>query len=34
MAGEAKCPVANGIDNSVMVLVIGHYERNSEAGID
>ena len=34
MAGEAKCSVANCIDNSVMVLVISHQERNSDAGID
>ncbi len=34
MAGEAECPVANRIDNGVMVLVISHYERNSDAGID
>ncbi len=34
MAGKAKCPVANRIDNSVMVLVISHYERNSDAGIN
>ena len=34
MAGEAYCPVGNRIDNGVMVLVISHYERNSDAGID
>ena len=34
MAGEAKYPVANCIDNGVMVRVISHYERNSDAGID
>ena len=34
MAGEAKRPVANCINHSMMVLVIGHYERNSDAGID
>ena len=34
MAGEAKCPVANRIDNGAMVLVISHYERNGDAGID
>ena len=34
MAGEAKCPVAKRTDNTVMVLVISHYERNSDAGID
>jgi hypothetical protein len=34
MAGKAECPVANRIDNSMMVLVISHYERNSDAGID
>ena len=34
MAGEAKRPPAKRIDNSVMVLVISHYERNSGAGID
>ena len=34
MAGQADAPVANRIDNSVMVLVISHYERNSDAGID
>ena len=34
MAGDAKCRVANRIDNGVMVLVISNYERNSHAGID
>ncbi len=34
MAGEAKCPIANRIDNSVMVLVISYHERNGDAGID
>ena len=34
MAGEAKRSVANRFDNTVMVLVISHYERNSDAGID
>src|SRR5207302_6672421 len=34
MAGEAKCPAANRIDNGAMVLVISHHERNSDAGID
>ena len=34
MAGEAKCLVAKRIDNTMMVLVISHYERNSDAGID
>jgi len=34
MAGEAKRPLANRFDNTVMVLVISHYERNSDAGID
>ena len=34
MAGEAKYLVAKRTDNTVMVLVISHYERNSDAGID
>jgi len=33
MAREAKCPVANGIDTSVIVPVISHCEQNSDAGI-
>jgi hypothetical protein len=34
MAGEAKRPVANHFDNTAMVLVISHNERNSDAAID
>jgi hypothetical protein len=34
MAGKAKCPAAKGVDRGAMVLVIGHHERYSEAGID
>ena len=34
MAGQAEGPVANRIDDGAMVLVISHYERNSDAGID
>ena len=34
MAGQAQCLIANRINNGAMVLVISHYERNSDAGID
>jgi hypothetical protein len=34
MAGQTEGPVANRINNGAMVLVISHYERNSDAGID
>ena len=34
MAGQADDLVANCVDNDAMVLVISHYERNSDAGID
>ena len=34
LAGKAERSVADRFDNTVMVLVISYYERNSDAGID
>jgi hypothetical protein len=33
VARQPEGPVANRIDHCAMVLVISHYERNSDAGI-